>query len=765
MAIDSLPPKTVGTARTPTRPARAMGVQMKKTRRLRRSTLARSPLLFVAWAVATTSVSAQDAQSGSVSEPVGSALADSEGPDDIVVTARKRSEDLQTVPAAVTALSAEAIETRQLSSISDIVTNVPNLVFSQQYGVALVAIRGVAPDGGFTSLDPSVALHIDGVYQPRPGSMNLALTDLDSIEVLRGPQGTLYGRNATGGVINFRLRRPTDTLEASLSALYGSYDRRRVKGLVSGPVTDGVSARLSGLIEKRRGYGKNLLTGNRYDDEDNLGGRLALRAEPTSNLTIDFSGYYFLQRVKGPQIEALSGYDPHGRLRAVLPLPVTLKPHHVYEYLDPSTRNENWGVTGNIAWDVSDHLTLTSITGLVRSDTRQLYDTVPAAINYARQLATNRSEYVSQEVNLAIDFGTLGNIVAGLYFGREDNRAFVLTDAPIGLIANVTAPLSLPFTLNQQSTTHAVFGDATINLAQRLRLLAGLRYNRDAKDAFQSAAFSCTGLQSRLKYDSLTGKAGLQYDLADRVMLYAQYQTGFKAGGFNQSVCGDDFQPEKIKSYEGGIRARTDDGSLTLNITGFSSDFTNLQVSAVVPVAGIPSIRIENAAAAKIKGIEVEGLVRPTRAVRFNVSATYLDARYVDYTTVNSNAINPSDRVPVNLSGNQITKAPKITVSVGGEADFDVGGITVTPRVELYLSSRIFYTPFHDAPLTQPAYTVANAFLTISPPNGRIRASLYAKNFTDTAYIVGGSVSGNVGNYRGFYNEPATYGGELSFSF
>ncbi|MGW8202288.1 TonB-dependent receptor [Sphingomonas bisphenolicum] len=685
-------------------------------------------------------------------------------PDDIVVTARKRAEDLQQVPAAVTAITTAAIENKQLSSISDIVTTVPNLVFAQQYGVALVSIRGVAPDSPFTSIDPSVALHIDGVYQPRPGSMNLALTDLDSIEVLRGPQGTLYGRNATGGVINFRLRKPSDQFEASISGLYGNYDRRRLKGFFTGPVAEGVSVRASGLIEKRDGYGLNLTTGNRYDNENNRGGRLAVSLEPTSNLTVDVSGYYFLQRVRGPQIEALTGFDPNGRLRNVLPLPVTLEPHRVYSFLDPATRNENWGLTGNIVWDLTEQVTLTSITGLVKSNTRQLYDTVPATIPYSSNLTVNRSKYVSQELDLAIDLGSLGNIVAGLYYGRENNKAYVQTDALIGLIPP-SAPLSLVYTLNQKSTTKAVFGDVTLNVAKGLRLLGGLRYNEDVKDVFQSAAFSCTAFDGRLKYDSLTGKLGAQYDVADRVMLYGQYQTGFKAGGYNQSVCGDDFQPEKINSYEGGVRARTSDGAFTINATGFSSEFTNLQVSAVVPINGIPSIRIENAAAAKIQGVEVETWIRPIRSVRVNLSATYLDAHYTDYVPVNSSAINPANRVPVNLEGQQITKAPKVTVSVGGEFDFSVAGATVTPRAELFFSSEVFHTPFHDAALTQSAYTIANAFLTITPEMGPLRLALYAKNFTDTNYITGGSVSGNVGNVRGFYNEPATYGGELTISF
>lgn len=710
---------------------------------------------------------AQSDQSQTAGEPQAAPGTDAsdqrDGNVEIVVTALKRSQSLQRVPAAVSVLSSESIEDRQLTSISDIATSIPNLVYSQQYGVALVAIRGVAPDGNFTSLDPSVALHVDGVYQPRPGSMNAALTDLDSIEVLRGPQGTLYGRNATGGVVNFRLKAPSDTFEGSISGLYGDYNRIRAKGFVSGPILPGISVRVSGLFERRDGYGLNLTTGNRYDDENNQGGRIALRLEPVSNLTIDLSGYYFYQDIVGPQIEAFSGYDPNGRLSAVLPLPFTLQPHYVYEWMDPSTTNRSRGATATVKWNVGEAVSLSSITGWVKTDARNEFDTVPAAINYSRQLVTNRSSYISQEFNLSANVGELGNLVAGLYYGREDNKAYLQLDLPLGAVANVTAPLSLPFRLNQVSTTKAVFGDATINLTDRIRLLGGLRYNSDEKEAFQIGP--CAGLTSRLSYESLTGKAGAQADLSRLVMAYATFQTGFKAGGFNQAVCGDDFNPEKIKSYELGFRARTSDGALTLNATAFRSDYTDLQVSTIIPIAGIPSARIENAASAKIQGVEIESYLRPSSNVRFNISATYLDAHYEDYVPVNTNALNPANRVAVDLRGYQITKAPKVTVSVGGEFDIPVGGITATPRGEVFFSSKVHYTPFHDRELTQGAYALANFYLTLKMPGDRYRFSAYAKNLTNTAYIVGGNVSGNVGNLRGFYNEPRTYGGELTFNF
>jgi len=703
------------------------------------------------------------AQSG-VAAAEGAAVVDVQ---EVVVTAQKRTQALQDVPASISAIPEQALQDRQLQTVEDFATTVPGLTFSQINGTSLIAIRGVAPDSSTPAVDPSVAQHVDGVYQPRPTSMNLVLADLESVEVLRGPQGTLYGRNATAGVINYNLHKPTRTPEYGGSVLLGNYDAVRVKGYLSGPITSTLSSRIAFIEEHHSGFGENLFTGQSVEDLDLTGVRAALRWEPSEAVTVDLAAHRVESRSNGPTTYAFSpASGPDIVTYAPLSMLVTPEPRKVYSHARTFQKNDQSAVTAIVSAEVAQGLTLRSVSGYIDQRYQDLRDSVPNAVPLATVSADFASEFYSQEFNAIYEHGPI-SAVAGLYYMSEDFDqstvvAFLLPSAATRNMraTNITtAPL--------ETRTKAVFGDVAFSVTDRLKLLGGLRYTKDEKDIVQSVALvpisvSCTNAKFSKSWTSTTGRFGVQYDLTPHIMVYGQWQNGFRAGGYNIAACGDDFNPEKIESLETGMKARFFDGVLTLNISAYDAKVRDLQVVQRVLINGVNAQRIENAARARNKGLEVESWLRLSSNLRLEASAALLDAKYHDYASVN-----PLTGVLVNLDGFQVMRAPKYTVNVAAEYDVrPTENVEVTFRGEIFRSDKIWYTPFHEAIAAQNSpFTIVNAYATIKPDGSPWRFAIFGKNIFDEAYRTSGQTSAAYRNGRGTWNEPRTYGVEVSGAF
>jgi len=683
----------------------------------------------------------------------------------LVVTAEKREQTLETVAASITAFSSSMLANRQINNISDLGTQVPNLYFGQSNGVEEIGMRGITINTTNAQIDPVIALYVDGVYQPRVTSMDALLSDLDSIEVLRGPQGTLYGRNATGGVINVITKQPTDTFQAGASALVGNYDRYMFKGYVSGPLNDMIDMRLSGMVDNRQGYGENLITGS-HGDWDQWSGKVAIRIRPSSNVLVDLSAYhlstsgvgaetYPTTPIGGANITAL---PPADRI-------TTDAPWQTYAGINGQNSTDQTGVTGVITWTLAPNVELKSISGYVQSHYKDMYNSDGTPANLIIIHSDYPSTMFSEELDLNAKFWNRLDTVAGLYYSHEslDNHSldvFGLGEPGVGV-----PPFDININMPQVSTSEAAFLDLTFHVTDRLRLQGGIRQTSDVTNVQQTfdlidlGGYVCDAVPGHLDNPSTTGRLGAQYDVASSTMVYAQWQSGFKAGGYNFSICGNQFQPETIQAWEGGIKGRYFDGRLSLRTAIFYYDYTNMQIEEVTGVSAV----ISNAGRSTIYGAEFEGTAKPVDPITLDWGLTLLHARYDTFVSINTALPQPS---PVeNLAGNTLIMAPDYTLRVGANYTIPLGRAgDLTLRGEVFHSDTVYFTPFDENIAKQAPYTLGNFFVTYRPSGSRFEFMAFVKNVSNTAYQISGYTLGaffpNSG--YGMWGDPRTVGLQIS---
>ena len=609
--------------------------------------------------------------------------------EEIVVTATKRGANLQDIPASVVVFREERIETTEIRNTRDLSYSVPGMVAAHLNGSNLITMRGLGTRSTSGNDDPAVAQHVDGVYQPRTQAVLLALSDLERVEVLKGPQGTLYGRNSTGGAINYVTKKPTEEFEGSISVLAGNFDRTSAKGHVSGPIADGVMARASFYYNDRDGYVENLT--NTFDDmrgDETLGGKLALRFEPSDNLTIDVSASHIetdtLIGHQRTELVADIGFFPPGTYteeRNAL----------VADDTDPDGGIEQTAYSLDVVWDVSDTVSIRSITGVMNNEYEQLrfesdYSNSPVFGNVGSYVSD--ADSFSQEINLNADLadGRLELTTGLFYFDDEIDFDLFFNFSFFGFPAGEVTSL-----YHQKNTAEAAFLDMTFNVTDDLRLLAGVRYSDEEKEVVQSnvqlGVTICDKVVSDDDWSATTPKFGAQFDLNDNVMVYATYQEGFKAGGFVTSTCRDSFDQEFVEAIEIGIKSTILDGRGVLNLSIFDYDYQDLQVSQLVNL----ETRVENAAGASIRGAELELLLNLTDNFSVDVMSSWLDTEFEEFL-----AVDPLQPLlgAQDLSGNQMMIAPEYSGTIGGEYVSSVGGGELLVRGELYFSDEVLYSLF-----------------------------------------------------------------------
>ncbi|WP_158250687.1 TonB-dependent receptor [Novosphingobium sp. HII-3] len=677
--------------------------------------------------------------------------------------------------ASITALSGDALVERGLSSAEGLAAQVPGLQFSEHANSTLFAIRGISLDVLTGAGEPSVAMHIDGVYQPRATAPLIDLTDVERVEVLRGPQGTLYGRNATGGTINFISATPTKDFEAGITVGAGSFDQRLFRGYISGPIIgDTVRARLAASYDENDGAFRDQ-SGERLDGRKRTYVHGSVSVGTGGPLSADLSGYYIREKLTGP-IQALVQQGPFFEL--VFPnrqVSYTTKPYRVFNDYVPRTARDLKLFTGRLSWELSDSFTLRSITGYAASDYRTRFDGDSTTLNYiavgdpaTTGPRTGDSRSFSQEINLSGDVGSI-EFVAGLFFFRERFKPFVAFNFPEG-IPGAAAPNTNFFAKADEKTkSYAAFADLTYHVSDRFRVVGGLRGSKDRKIYDQTFGFSlpgfpvgtgpgmaCVNERYAESWSSLTPKAGLQFDATSRTMMYAQYQKGNKSGAFNLTVCGNEVDPENISSYEVGIKSRVLDNTLTLNLSAFHYDYKDLQVLRFVTVGGVDTSILDNAATAKVDGFELEAAARPSPKMGVNVAFSYLDARYSTFLAGTGK----------DYSGNRLNRAPKFTVKSGAEYRLPLTGLfsELTLRGELNLTSRVYFSPDNSRSLSQDSVTIINAYATLASENG-IEARAFGRNLSNVAVLANAFPSSTQNAVQGFYGLPRTWGIELSKRF
>lgn len=700
--------------------------------------------------------------------------------EDIIVTAQKRSQSVQDVPATVAAFSQATLENRQIQGLSDLTSRVPSLQVGYQFGSNTITLRGISSNltGGLE--DPSVAVHINGVYQARARTLHLALMDLERIEVLSGPQGTLYGRNATGGVINYILQRPTDVMEAEITANVGNYDSYGLRGYISGPISETVGFRIAGLWSNRdKGYLKNLYVGNapsRLEEDHVAAIRGVLEFNPTETLNISLEGSYANERssfalsaltpsINPTRAAQLAGYQVIGKRR------VTMS-----DFPDTRVDSKQYAASATVNFEISDNVQLKSITAYQEYRNHQDIDYDASARPGQHVIrAPYRSKTYTQELNLltsAFD-GKLKSTFGIFYY---DDRVRNGTD----VIADFSrTPDNPPTTLGFVSTNAlkakslALFTDHTLSITDRLRVLGGIRYNVDKKNTFNTLNFGCaapTGIRSRQKWDAWTPRAGVQFDVTSKIMAYATYQKGFKVGGVSAGTCGDTYEPENISGFETGIKSEFADGRIRLNVAGYWYKYGNLQVQKTLAFpAG--STQVLNAANSKIKGIEANLDATIVEGLRLDLAGMVQSAKYTDFENCNTAAFfgscSATDPVKLTeqLKGNWLNRAAPYSVNLGLEYTVNLGDSELILRGESYWSGKVRLDPFNTPVATNGAYSIQNAYVTFKLADDRFRVRVFGKNLANHLYRSTAFFSGTNGQFLTIWSPPRTYGAEVTYKF
>ena len=720
-------------------------------------------------------------QSAQASAPTESSTSTGGQLADIIVTAQKRSTSLQRTPLAITALDGQALQSVQVRTLEDVVGRVPALKIGNSGGYPNVAIRGIGINNFTPLAESAVALNINEVYVSRPIAFLAGLYDIADVEVLRGPQGTLYGRNATAGAINMTTARPTAQPSGYASVTFGNYQDVRTEGAVGGAIIgDMVLARIAGFRERRHGYGRNIKTGSFIDDNASEGVRGTIVLKPTSTLTATVIGEYFSENDKS------GGLYYFGTSRPNAPLPsfqllggvVPTKERDLATQLDPIFRLRTSSATGIVEWSHGP-FSLKSITGYrkQRSLSRVNISGGDPGLTY---ISGEPAHQFSQELQAHYDISKVHVTVGGYYF-RETDRS----DPGVIIIDNGLFGVPFGYTRGfetggrQEVKAGAVFTEATVNVTDQLSLTAGIRYSSERKQLFNQflvdvqtpyqgdfesdPLIPATALPART-FNATTPKFGIQYQLDSRTLFYATYAQGFKSGGFaaaaDNTLAAAGFRPEKLTDYEGGIKTTLADGRLRLNLSGFYYNYTDLQVQQL---AGLTLITV-NAASAKIYGGEAEITALLSPAFTIDANGSYQHARYGRYIGPD-NSVFPA--VSTDFTGKRLSNAPDWQGHLGATYKAGLGSGDLNLRGEVEYSSRFYFDPTNIIAASQGSFAKGNAFLTYEDQSG-FRAQLFVRNVTNrtTRTISKLNSSGFSGTLlSGAFAPPRTYGVQLGYRF
>lgn len=698
--------------------------------------------------------------------------------EEIVVTAQKRAENIQDVPIAVSAFGASTLETTGFDNLFDLSRLSPSLQLSNFGPIAFVTLRGIGNENTTAGGDPGVALHYDGVYIGRPAGTLFTAFDTERVEVLRGPQGTLYGRNATGGSINYITRKPTQetTFEGDLT--YGDYDRKRVRAAFNTPLSDTIATRIVGFWEKRDGFTENTFQGGRdANDADNWGIRGHIAIDPGSNfnallsvnyvksggvgstpeLREPFPGSTTGQNIAGPPIPGTNNYIVNGTA-----LLNDLRPFVEAVNADQSQDSDLLLLSATLEYDFGN-VTLKSITGYVETSYDSLTDQDYSPLPLAELRLQETSEQFSEELQLLSNNGEGFNWILGAFYFKEDatrqsqffGSRYDIIAAGASAATGTNIPSGFDVGGDVTSESYAFFAQGTYDINERLALTAGIRYTDDTKDGVNRGfqfAFPYEGDVSA-EFDKLTYRFALDYHVSEDVLVFGSFSTGYKSGGINQvaipALTNPVFAPETVDAIEIGLKSRLADGRLQFNTSLYRNKYDDLQFQ----VFGLSGPEAFNASGATVQGIEVEIVALMTEWLQIDGSTGYADAEFDDQIVQG-----------VQLGGNRVQRTPEFTYNVGATANWDLEGGkgSMRLRAEMNHTSSIFYTAFNRrGGFTDPGgsdfaegYTNANFRLFWFSEDGHYSVEAYLTNAFNTVQI------GNVFRDIGFLDTPGGGGPE-----
>jgi iron complex outermembrane receptor protein len=689
---------------------------------------------------------------------------------EVVVTAEKRPERISRLPVAISAYGGQTLSNAGVQGVRDLETLAPSLEITSKGSETYISIRGIGTQVASIGSEAGVTVSQDGVVFARDLFFDTDFLDVQRVEVLRGPQGTISGRNSTGGAINIISNRPTDKAEGEFDLTAGNYSRFAADGYISGPLSgERLLGRLAVGYDRMDGWLTNTFLDQKEGSIDRLHGRLTLLANLTDKLEA-------VLRVEGVQDNS-TPLTTISRGRARPDIPSLAQQFGVPDTdlanltIEADQRRDyargQYGTSLQLAWQINPTTRLTSTTGFWKLDIRDIQDTDGTLVSIGDfpQWSWHLWQ-ATQELTLTSDLTKRLDLIAGGLFLREKAQQpleYVATVLGIDPGDYITTPV-------QDLTSYSGYGQLRYAITDSLRLFAGIRYTSDDKRYFETAhLFGATvsGGASHT-WGAATPRVAIDFEPRKDLTIYANVSRGFKAGGYNTLTFGQDrFDPEYVWNYEAGVKSELFDGRVRAAATGFHMDYSNLQETVYLPGAGgVPTASVENVAKATIDGVEVELDGRLTDQLRIGFSGTWLDARIDDLTT--GDPIYP-ELGQLNLAGNRLPEAPVWQFNSTIEYDVPLpDGYDLTLRADYSWRDRQFFDIYDHPLVSQGAYGLLNLNASIATAGGRWRLSLFAQNLTDERYFNFGAATvllpGTPMN-QGTLGQPRFYGLSIAHKF
>ena len=705
---------------------------------------------------------------------------------DIVVTAQRRSESLQKVPIAVAAITADGLVKAGIEGTTQLANVTPGLTLGGERSTIAPYLRGVGSKNSAPGDESGVATYVDGVYIAALSGVNLIFNNIERIEVLKGPQGTLFGRNATGGLIQIITKKPSHDAMLDGEVGYANYDTYSAKVYGTAGLSDRIAVDLAAVyVNQNKGYGRNSgstpgVAGEQVNRKEEWGVRGSLLFEPTDTLNFRLTGDYTHRdsdignvRIIYPGTRTTGGYS------------FDSNDYGTISNLTSFGTFKQWGVSLVGEWQIGD-ATLKSTTAYRDYQNDSRYDQDASPLSLVDAILNESTRSFQQELVL---IGTTGRLeyTAGLFYFHS-KAAF----EPLA-VRSATAALNSAIYDDVTTDSYAAFVQGTYRLTDNTRLTAGVRYTRDERTLDGetialaghplgagtvinttddnptrpvSAAFPDGAFPNNVAFKKLTWRLAIDHQLSRDVLLYASWSRGFKSGIFN--LGGPYFppaRPETIDAFEAGFKSDLLGRTLRLNMSGFYYDYKDLQLNRLIAGASF----IYNAAQARIYGLDAEAIIAPpvqTGDLQFRMGLSLLHSEYSEFK--NARVYTPRTVAPfgnvetiTDASGNQLVNAPPVTINLGVDYERPMGALQAGFSANYLFNGGFYWDPGNRKDVKQDAYGVLNVRLSLSAPDERWRLALFMNNVTDERYFQNVTVSG-IGD-NAFYAPPRTYGVTLGF--
>lgn len=728
--------------------------------------------------------------------------------EEIVVTAQKREQLASDVPVAVTALDARALQRQGINEAQDLKNIIPNFSAGEYQGEVKINIRGVGQL--IQSSNPGIAIHVDGVYQPRAALAGLLQADVAGVEVLRGPQGTTYGRNANGGAVNYTTESAGDEFGGFVHVGFADYDETTIRGAFDVPVTDAVRARVMlNSWDRGEGFYENVGAGGDGGEGDSFSARFRLDADFSETLSgslifshAEVEGSFGVfdsitpvpaSVINRPAFQA-GPFSFDNSLFGTSPRTDDLDPLQISQDQTANQDREYQSLTGILNWEINDTFSLRSITGFQSWDDFRFTENDLTNGNIVDATVREEIDTFSQELNLTFATENSSGVVGLFYLNDEAvgtqrlefQNTILFGPGPVPGGSQVNADWN-PY----ENNSIALFADMNYDITDRLSIIAGIRFAEEEVDLGQSSGFFANtpagfappgppgvvvplnvcqapalelingGVgtpfqQPTLEYSITTPKIGLAFAATDDNNLYATYSEGFKSGGYGlRTGCGDQYDEETVASFEIGSKNTFADGRVRLNATAFMYDYEGYQIEQLQGFA----FAIQNADAAEVRGVELESTIAVTDNLIALINGSYQKHEFTDYRAIDS--LNPQ-LGEQDLSGNPLPATPDATLNVGLIYQLNNG---LGFQLNASYKSEINFREFDNIEDGQESYTLVNAAITWDSEDDKFNVRFYADNLTDEEYVGFLFSSSLTSNRIGTWGAPRQIGAEVRYNF